>query len=269
MQPVIDEFFKPFDYIHSNQVCFSTLYNNEYLSDMTIEIGNETIKAHSVIFRSVPALQKYIAKGKKVIIEQKDASIIKSLILHAYDRFELKNLLQLEKRTFLYRSFSNIFNNSEDSDFLMESSLGEKLYVHRAILEVSNLEFFKKIVRVQLKENIHSHLIIYENFEVVKLVLEYIYSGKLPEYADIESKVAFEIALAYYKAQKTYLMDEQDMTIYFGNENIKVHSVIFKSIQALQKYTVQGNNIVIDPSEAGSLKSLIEKAYDSFGVKIL
>ncbi len=95
-----------------------------------------------------------------------------------------------------------IFNNAEDSDFLIESKNGSKIYLHKAILQASGLEYFKKMITIDMKENRESKLIVEEDdYDILKVILEYVYTDIMPEFDNDESKLAFEQALGYYSAQ--------------------------------------------------------------------
>lgn len=52
-----------------------------------------------------------------------------------------------------------------------------------------------------MKEDLEGKFTENENFEALKVVLEYVYTGVLPEFENEESKSAFNDALNYYRAK--------------------------------------------------------------------
>lgn len=176
-------FFDTFEYIRENTVSFSRLYNNPYLSDQKFILGKEIFHVHKAIVRSIPSLQKYSLLDEAIVVIDENIDDVKLNLEIAYDLYhfdhfknEFKDLLACK------RHFESIFNNPQDSDFLIESSMGEKLYVHRAILECSDLEYFKAIFRNnETKLNVDQ-----KEFEVLKVILEYIYFDQLPEFENEE-----------------------------------------------------------------------------------
>lgn len=202
-QEIVKDFLKPFNYVRQNQVSFSGLYNNPQFSDMTIETENDILKVHRVILRTVPRLHKYfLNKGPHIILKGKKTAKVKQLIKLAYDCFHFEEFIYPNIPKLLHRSFFTIFNNAEDSDFLIESKNGSKIYLHKAILQASGLEYFKKMITIDMKENRESKLIVEEDdYDILKVILEYVYTDIMPEFDNDESKLAFEQALGYYSAQ--------------------------------------------------------------------
>ncbi|QLH36300.1 MAG: BTB/POZ domain-containing protein [Parachlamydiaceae bacterium] len=76
------------------------------------------------------------------------------------------------------------------------------MYLHKVIIESSDLDYFKSLINNGMKEGLESKLTVEEDeFEVLKIIFEYIYKNEMPEFADETSKTAFEDALNYYRAQ--------------------------------------------------------------------
>ena len=194
------------NYVRKHGLSFSNLYENPLFSDITFNIGKENLKLHKVVLRTIPALSVFLNAEPTVKIVQNE-SLVKLFVELAYDWFSFKNLeespvssLDLE----LHRNFSNIFNNPQDSDFTLESKKGEKLYLHKAFLFSSNLDYFKGLIESNLKEGKESKLVVDDDeFDTLKVILEYIYINAKPEFKDDESKQNFEQALDYYKAGTT------------------------------------------------------------------
>lgn len=172
-------------------------YNDPTYSDMAFNLGNETLHVHRGILSLDPELKKHILEKVGQTKEIKDpieATAIKLKVKKLYDS-QLRHLIIPKTQ------FKPLYNNNHSySDYVLVCGK-EEIKVHRSVLS-AGLSFFEKLLgKKEWKEAQTGRMECDpEHFDALKAVVEYIYSGEMPDIAedDQESLTAFKDALQIY-----------------------------------------------------------------------
>lgn len=169
-------------------------YKDPRFSDITFNFGDETVKAHRALLSLDPILKPYIPDNTNQIIDVDDSQkeIVKSALTQIYSIFHLKNLIIPGFSVKVLYDHSLAY-----SDFILSCG-DKKMFVHRALLK-DKLSHFQKILNFGGKEAQEGKMEIdSDHFEGPQVVVEFIYTGEMPEFQDEASQQAFNDALEYY-----------------------------------------------------------------------
>lgn len=177
-------------------VLFRDSYNDPTTSDIQFKIGEETLYLHRALLSLDPVFQAYLKRKPHQIIhiqDENEGNLLKQKIDLLY-RPKFKDFSQTLPRN----SNKSLFNNNKAyPDFKIVCGK-EEILVHKAILVSTFPRYFKPIVNNNMSENQKGRVeYTQDEFEGVKAILEYAYTGQKPD-LDEESAKNFNALLSYF-----------------------------------------------------------------------
>lgn len=209
------------------RVSLAHFYNNERYSDLSISVNGTKLFAHQIILQSVPAIHSYFIKDEKgnwslTTDDFQKAEYVLSQIRLAYQQPQLEDLVQPANQKTMQRSFLPWFNQPEFSDYAIctsENGVEKKIYLHRLLLEASDLVYFKALFSSSMKDSANTSLEVESSeFEIIYHIMKDLYEGTSHEFIQEETSdqnvtsdtvssqnedywVKYQQLLSYYQAK--------------------------------------------------------------------
>lgn len=181
-----------------NGFLLNKCYNNDQpiFSDLSFNLGNETLHVHRAFLSSDPMLMKYVptvAQQTITISDIEEAKIIKSAIKQLYS-FHLRDLIIPRPE------IKSLYNNKNSYPDFVIACAGEEIHVHRIMLSVGIPHYFQGLLGHGFTEAKAGRLeLSNDKFHQLKLVVKYIYTWEIPEFGNNASCEDFYEALDFYQ----------------------------------------------------------------------
>ncbi|MCE5317158.1 MAG: BTB/POZ domain-containing protein [Parachlamydia sp.] len=184
-------------------------YNNLSLADLTVKLQQD-IPAHRVLLRLDPFFNRYISpQSNEVTIPPEKVQEAHLRLKWLYNNLTMREIVQPATQQLLREvknikpSFDALFNRSETGADIIVKGVDEPegIHAHRFLL-ASAFPFFRGLFETKMRDSATPTVTLQQmTLDQVKVVLEYLYTGERPEFADQQSEVAFKDAWNFLKSK--------------------------------------------------------------------
>lgn len=220
VKTISHEFFQLF----SSRISFQSFYNNERYSDLSISVNGTKLFAHQIVLQSIPGIHLYFTKDEKgnwnmSTEDLHKAEYVLSQIRLAYHQPQLEDLIEPTNQKTLQRSFLPWFNQPEYSDYTIctiENGVEKKIYLHRLILEASDLVFFKALFSSSMRDSTHRSLKVESSeFEIIYHIMKDLYEGTSLEFILDETSYLNKTTAINNSPEEAYWIKYQELLSYY------------------------------------------------------
>lgn len=181
-------------------------YNNPAFADLAIQLHNEQIPAHRALLRLDPFFNAFLSPQKEVRIPLDKVQEAHLRLKWLYNHLTISEIAKPETQLFLQNvknnkpSFAGIFNQQDACpDIVVKGEDGQEgVHAHRFVL-ASAFPFFRGLFRTPMRDAASPEITMKEmTQDQVQAVLNYLYTGEKPEFADMPSEQAFHDAWKFF-----------------------------------------------------------------------
>lgn len=187
-------------------------FNQKDYSDMTIQMGSRSLFAHRDLLSLDPYFKKLLEKAEKdkpLVIPSDDLAQAEFRLRRLYGLLTMDDIVTGTGQRLLREikleplSLAPLYNAGSGDITLVLDEEGQTLKAHRFIL-VAALPYFKATMNLGGKEVTQKKVDLTEHDpELVKKIIQMVYTGKEPEFATEAERNEFSAKLAYFNPGPT------------------------------------------------------------------